>query len=103
MKPIHKFNGGRGATLCSKCSVIICTGLTKDLYCTKCKPMAYSESLYDYVLHYNPFMDRWSAIPRDKYNEYWSSKNVDGVLSSSKFETLIELISKGDEFINSIE
>jgi hypothetical protein len=38
MKPIHKFNNGNGATLCHKCSVIISTGLTKDLYCDKCKP-----------------------------------------------------------------
>lgn len=65
--------------------------------------MTYSENLYSYVLHFNPYVKKWSAIPRDKYNEYWSSKNVDGVLSSSKFKTLIELISKGDEFINSIE
>ena len=33
MKPIHKFNGGRGATLCHQCSVIIHEGLTDDLYC----------------------------------------------------------------------
>ena len=38
MKPIHKLNNGRGATLCHKCTVIITTGLTKDLYCEKCKP-----------------------------------------------------------------
>ena len=38
MKPIHKLNNGRGATLCNTCSVIITTGLTKDLYCEKCKP-----------------------------------------------------------------
>lgn len=37
MKPIHKFNGGSGATLCHQCSVIINTGLTDDLYCDKCK------------------------------------------------------------------
>ena len=37
MKPIHKLNNGRGATLCHTCSVIISTGLTKDLYCDKCK------------------------------------------------------------------
>ena len=37
MKPIHKFNGGRGATLCHKCSVIISEGLTEDLYCEKCE------------------------------------------------------------------
>ena len=33
MKPIHKFNGGRGATLCHKCSKIITEGMTDDLYC----------------------------------------------------------------------
>ena len=38
MKPIHKFNNGRGATLCHSCSVIISEGMTKDLYCEKCRP-----------------------------------------------------------------
>ncbi len=33
LKPIHKFNGGKGATLCNECKVIICEGLTNDLYC----------------------------------------------------------------------
>jgi len=37
MKPIHKFNGSLGATLCNQCSVIITTGLTDDLYCKECK------------------------------------------------------------------
>ena len=37
MKPIRKFNNGKGATLCNTCSVIISTGLTKELYCEKCK------------------------------------------------------------------
>jgi len=36
MKPIHKLNGGIGATLCHLCSVIITTGLTQNLYCDKC-------------------------------------------------------------------
>ena len=36
LKPIHKFNNGNGATLCIKCNVIICNGLTKDLFCSKC-------------------------------------------------------------------
>ena len=36
MKPIHKLNGGLGATLCHKCSVIISTGLTEELYCERC-------------------------------------------------------------------
>ena len=33
MKPIHKFNGGLGATLCHKCNKIITEGMTDDLYC----------------------------------------------------------------------
>ena len=32
-KPIHKFNGGRGATLCHECNKIISEGMTEDLYC----------------------------------------------------------------------
>ena len=36
MKPIHKLNGGIGATLCHLCSIIITTGNTQDLYCDKC-------------------------------------------------------------------
>lgn len=36
MKPIHRFNNGRGATLCNKCHIIITTGLTEDLFCKQC-------------------------------------------------------------------
>jgi len=34
--PIHKFNGGIGATICIGCSVVICTGLENILYCDNC-------------------------------------------------------------------
>lgn len=43
MKPIHKFNGGIGATLCHRCHVIITTGMTDDLYCEKHKPKPMTE------------------------------------------------------------
>lgn len=33
MKPIHKFNSGRGATLCHRCHAIIELGFTDKLYC----------------------------------------------------------------------
>ena len=33
MKPIHKFNGGIGATLCNECSKMITEGMTDDLFC----------------------------------------------------------------------
>jgi diaminopimelate epimerase len=34
--PIHKFNGGIGATLCIECNKIISEGMTEDLYCDEC-------------------------------------------------------------------
>lgn len=60
------------------------------------------ENLYNYVLHYNHFTKLWNAIPRDKYTEYWSDRKTEGILSSKKLETLIELITRGENFINSI-
>jgi hypothetical protein len=36
LKPIHKFNGGLGATLCNECRAIINNGLTDDILCPKC-------------------------------------------------------------------
>ncbi len=36
IKPIHKFNGGMGATLCNTCKKIITTGMTDDLFCDEC-------------------------------------------------------------------
>jgi hypothetical protein len=37
MKPIHKLNGGDGATLCNNCSTVISKGLTDELFCDSCK------------------------------------------------------------------
>lgn len=37
IKPIHKLNGGTGATLCNECSVIINTGMTEELFCEQHK------------------------------------------------------------------
>lgn len=36
VKPKHRFNNGKGATLCIKCSVIISNGLLDVLYCKDC-------------------------------------------------------------------
>ena len=35
--PIHKFNGGKGATLCHTCRAIITTGLSERLLCDSCE------------------------------------------------------------------
>jgi hypothetical protein len=61
------------------------------------------ENLYDFLFHYNSFTKQWNAIPREKISEYWNNRKTEGVLSSSSINTLMELITKGDEFIKSIE
>lgn len=61
------------------------------------------ENLYDYLLHYNHFDKIWNAIPRDKVNDYWNNRNIEGVLRSKNIKTLIEIITRGDDFIKSIE
>lgn len=38
MKAIRKFNNGKGCNICHRCSKIINTGFTDELYCSnKCK------------------------------------------------------------------
>lgn len=61
------------------------------------------DKIYDWVFHYNIYTNTWNAIPREKYSEYWNDKKTDGVISSKKIETLIEIINRGDEFIKSIK
>ena len=61
------------------------------------------EQLQQYVFHYNPFNKTWHAIPRDKYTEYWSNSKTNGILRSSNIKTLIELVSKGEDFIKKIK
>ena len=54
--------------------------------------------LYDWVFHYNIYTDTWAAIPREKYTDYWSNANLEGVIKSTSFNTLIEILHriKGD-------
>jgi len=61
------------------------------------------QKVYNYVFHYNPHTETWNAIPRDKYQEYWSNKGVKEVLKSKELKVLTELINKGEEFIKSIK
>lgn len=61
------------------------------------------EQLQQYVFHFNPFTSTWNAIPRDLYTDYWSNPKVKGVLRSSNIKTLIELITKGEDFIKKIK
>ena len=62
-----------------------------------------TEELYSYLFHYNHHTGLWSAIPREKVNEYWNNNKTKGVLKSKDIKTLIELITRGKEFIKKIK
>jgi hypothetical protein len=54
--------------------------------------------LQDWVFHYNAIAQGWAAIPRELYNQYWSNYNLEGIIRSSKIETLLQILhkTKGD-------
>jgi hypothetical protein len=62
--------------------------------------------LHDYVFHYNIFTRRWAAIPRECYQGYWSDMTHPGIVRSSSFETLVDLvkrISVDPQFLDKIQ
>ena len=54
--------------------------------------------MYDWVFHYNPFTELWTAIYRDDYNAYWNEHNCKRCLRSKNISDLKELLYqlKGD-------
>ena len=61
MKPIHKFNNGKGATLCHWCSKIINTGFTDALYCNEI-----CESKHNLKLNFTDKKERANNLMRLK-------------------------------------
>jgi hypothetical protein len=57
IRPIHKFNNGRGAMLCNNCRTIISTGPpTEELFCEKCKGERIVQAYYEQMekeVHFN--------------------------------------------------
>jgi len=49
---------------------------------------------YNWVFHFNPYTKQWAAIPRDLYNSYWDNYELEGIIRSSKFSTLLDIIQK---------
>lgn len=52
------------------------------------------EHLHNWVFNFNPYTKKWAAIPRQLYNEYWNNHELEGVIRSSFFPTLLEILSK---------
>lgn len=80
MKPIHKFNGGIGATLCNDCGRMISEGMTEELHCLDCKTenearyKAYLENKLN-EFKYNLMAEVWKEDDgENKDNEYSDDK-----------------------------
>lgn len=50
------------------------------------------EKLYNYVFHYNHYNELWYAIPRELYNQYWTTPDTDDILKSKHFNALLDVI-----------
>ena len=53
------------------------------------------EALYDWLFHYNPYVEEWSAFRREDKEKYFNGElDASRYHRSSKITTLIEFISK---------
>lgn len=80
MKPIHKFNGGIGATLCNKCSKIISEGMTDDLFCDE-----HGGKIFKYTL-----IRERDGLTISANNIAWIEFNEDGRGKASHNEPAID-------------
>lgn len=53
------------------------------------------ENLYDWLFHYNPYNKVWNAFRRDESSQYFNGE-LENVLSSKNYNTLIDIIHKTD-------
>ena len=94
MKPIHKFNNGRGATLCHLCRTIITVGKpTNDLYCDRClTERTHTEKEFNKLKENlkkhtdingtNHYLSDWSEIE----NSEWNLKRIGAIKANWDFE-----------------
>lgn len=52
------------------------------------------EHLHNWVFNFNPYSKKWAAFPRELYNEYWNNADAKGIIKSSSFPTLLEIVNK---------
>jgi len=106
MKPIHKFNNGRGATTCNQCSVIITTGLTDDLYCKECKDhrkkllieiMKEDEDLGLYIEQMEKEELKQETLEEASHNAWLTYEHVEGNLYSTSFKNGFKLGAKWEQ------
>ncbi len=54
------------------------------------------EFMNDWLFHYNPYTEVWSAFYRQDMVSYFNGEKPQSLLQSNKHATLLELISKGE-------
>ena len=59
--------------------------------------MKNKQQLYDYVFHFNPFTENWSAIPRIKYIAYWNDDNHPEIIKNKDIDKLIKQITNNEQ------
>jgi hypothetical protein len=59
--------------------------------------------MHDWVFHYSPFEDRWAAIPRDNYVDYWNDRAHKNIMRSKHLNTLVDLLYKCKGNVDCIE
>ena len=94
-RPIHKLNGGNGATLCVKCSVVICTGLKDILYCKNCMKMK-QQTAVDWLDNDITELDEQFDIDLIGTKTYWIKRNEILEEANKMFEQqIIDAYDKG--------
>lgn len=61
------------------------------------------EFLNDWLFHYNPYTEIWSAFVREDMIDYFNGKKPSSLLQSSKHSTLVDIIIKGEGEIKKIK
>jgi len=51
-------------------------------------------NLHNWVFNYNAYKMEWAAVERDHYPLLFSNRTSPLVLRSSRFETLVEIVTK---------
>lgn len=75
MKPIHKLNGGNGATLCNNCYGMINIGMTDNLLCNKCKGyLDLKKPESNIVRYFNRYKDLYEFTLLPENNILWSGR-----------------------------
>jgi hypothetical protein len=105
LEPIHKFNGGRGATLCHSCNIIISEGHTDYLYCKECDPVYYKakqeeEIDVDYKDESKYRLYRSDGLQKRGDSAMWIEWNEDGTFKASHKDPAVgrSLIIDGNRF-----